>query len=302
LDGEFAAQYQIDFRTGAQTAIDSSRPCAEQRAACAALNRLRARGLLEADQFVAPGQSLSIDVWETVFPKRAREWQLPLIALENFGIFHDEEGFRSSAPDLLPLTPGAEACPFFDQDSHVVYKLFDLRVDGSLGKKLVFALNQEGEFEITHAPANLRNTVEKIALLNEIGAHPTEIVGLSDSGDYLIVKQPVASRISDFEADRKAAIESIRGILPNRSGLRVTACVVWQAEQTWLISDLHERNIMLDGDGEPTIIDALIGPVPPLAIRELRWLREASEDAKAWRLGLPLPERRLFHDSDDSEL
>ena len=87
-----------------------------------------------------------------------------------------------------------------------------------------------------------------------------------------------------------------------RSGLRVTACIAWHNEQAWLIGDLHERNIMRDGDDIPTIIDALIGPVSPLALRQLRWLREASEDAEALRRDRPLPERNLFYDSDDSEL
>jgi len=86
------------------------------------------------------------------------------------------------------------------------------------------------------------------------------------------------------------------------SGLRVAVCVVWHSEQAWLVGDLHERNIMRDGDGIPTIIDALIGPVSPLAMRKLRWLREASEDAEALRHDLPLPERKLFYDIDDTEL
>ena len=44
---------------------------------------------------------------------------------------------------------------------------------------------------------------------------------------------------------------------------------------------------MRDQDGSPTIIDALIGSVPPAALKELRWLREATEDAQALRENRP---------------
>ena len=37
---------------------------------------------------------------------------------------------------LTALPSGAEAIPYFDKEWGVVYKLFDLRVNGSLGKKI----------------------------------------------------------------------------------------------------------------------------------------------------------------------
>lgn len=59
---------------------------------------------------------------------------------------------------------------------------------------------------------------------------------------------------------------------------------------------------MRDQDGTPTIIDALIGPVPPAALKELRWLREATEDAQALRENRPAVERQRFEDADDDSL
>ena len=53
---------------------------------------------------------------------------------------------------------------------------------------------------------------------------------------------------------------------------------------------------MRNREDEPTIIDALIGPVTPLALKELPWLRHAVEDAKAWRLTGSLPMRRGIED------
>ncbi len=64
--------------------------------------------------------------------------------------------------------------------------------------------------------------------------------------------------------------------------------------QGWLISDLHDRNIMRDREGNPTIIDALIGPIPPTALRKLAWLRNAVEDAEDVRCGREPRKRMQF--------
>lgn len=59
---------------------------------------------------------------------------------------------------------------------------------------------------------------------------------------------------------------------------------------------------MRDQDGTPTIIDALIGSIPPAALKELRWLREATEDAEALPENRPAVKRRRFEDVDDDSL
>lgn len=106
----------------------------------------------------------------------------------------------------------------------------------------------------------------------------------------------------EYYADKKSAVEAVRGIVPSATGLRRNVVVVWLWEQGWLIDDLHERNIMRSVEGEPTIIDALVGPVTPMAYRKLPWLRDACEDAKCLREGKPLPERRAFGDVEDDLL
>lgn len=301
MDGISTAQLHLDFRTGRPSAIYAASSCAEQRAACVALNRQRARGILEAAQLAPPGESLSPDVWDAAFARRSREWDLALIPLEKLGIYHDADGLMSSSGPLQALTSGAEACPYFDPDWKVVYKLFDLRANGSLGKKISLESNDEGEFEICVRDAVLKDTLEKLSVLNEAGAHPTEIVGLSDNGDYLIAKQPLAGAMVNFLEDRDIATCFIHGVNPEGTGLRQRVTVIWLNEQPWLVSDLHERNIMRDLDGHPTIIDALIGPVPLLALKQLAWLRDAVEDAQALRLGKPLPIRKKFDEGVDDD-
>jgi len=244
LDGHSSAQLHLDFRTGRPTAIDARSSSDTQRAACTSLNRERTRSILEAAQFSPPGEQIPAHVWDAAFTRRSREWELPLISLEKLGIFHDRDGLRSSNGNLIALPSGAEACPYYDPEWSVVYKLFDLRANGSLGKKISLELNDEGEFELMEGKdADLKSTLEKLAVLNEAGAHPTEIVGLSDNGDYLIAKQPLALPMKDYLQDRHTATLAICGIVPQATRLKRAITVIWVNMQPWLLADLHDRNI-----------------------------------------------------------
>lgn len=95
--------------------------------------------------------------------------------------------------------------------------------------------------------------MEKLAVLHEAGACPTEIVGLADSGDYLIAKQPLCRETQGFIEDRKLAAEAMHAILPKFS-LGREIRVFWRRDQAWCIRDLHENNVMVGGDGKATII------------------------------------------------
>lgn len=77
--------------------------------------------------------------------------------------------------------------------------------------------------------------------------------------------------------------------------------VIWLNSNGWLISDLHHRNIMRDREGNPTIIDALIGPVPATAQRKLAWLRNALGDAEDVRCGREPRKRMQFGDETDDD-
>ena len=58
---------------------------------------------------------------------------------------------------------------------------------------------------------------------------------------------------------------------------------------------------MRDREGNPTIIDALIGPVPPAAQRKLVWLRNAVDDAEDVRCGRETRKRMQFGDETDDD-
>jgi hypothetical protein len=300
LDERSPTQLQIDFRTRRPTAIDFVSSSAEQRAACTTLNRERTSGILEAAQLAASREPIPVDVWNATFARRSRQKGVPLIPLEVFGLRHDEDGMLCS--DYLAALPsGAEANPYRDDDWNVVYKFFFLGEGGSLGKKIELREREDDRFEIQLLPARLADTLKKLSVLNEAGGHPTEIIGLSANADFLIAKQPLAFPYKDYQKDREIATAAIGGIVPPFTNLQRQVAVFSLNSEGWLISDLHNRNIMRDREGNPTIIDALIGPVPPVAQRKLAWLRNAVEDAEDMRYGREPRIRLRFGDETDDD-
>lgn len=290
---EHSEQFQIDFLTGQPTAISGPVLTAAGRTACSALNRQRARGILALSQYTPSGQPVPVDVWTTALTRQSREWRVPLISLTGLGFVREEEGLRCPG-SLRELTPGAEAAPYLHAESGMVYKLFDVRRHGELGKKIVLEPGESGEYEVMHRDATLLDTLEKIQTLHNPGAHPTEIIGLDDMANFLIVKQPWAvpqpyntpgrpemDACRLYETDRAAAINAIRAEICRGPGLREPVVVGFIEGQAWLIADLHHRNIMRDQEGNPAIIDALTGLVTPRAHQMLPWLADAVADAKA---------------------
>lgn len=271
MDESHSTQLKLDFRTGRPTTINGRHVSDSERAACSAINRERVLGISQISQFSPSRESIPADVWAATFIRKTREWDVPLISLNRLGLIDDDDGLRASLESnpLGQLRSGAEAYPFVDRDAGVVYKLFYLLENGALGKKINYSLNEEGEFEVRIGDAVLADTLIKLSVLHGMGAHPTEIVGLSDTGTYLIVKQPLASPFENFESDQKEAIGRILGVPLSCQGIRGNVIVSWFEGQAWLVSDLHVGNIMRDGENKPCIIDALVGLVPPKAYNEL---------------------------------
>lgn len=300
MDENSPTQLHIDFRTRRPTAIDFSCSTAEQRAACTPLNRERTRGILEAAQHTPSRESIPVDVWNAIFARKSKQKGVPLIPLERLGIHHDDDGMLTS-DFLIGLPSGAEANPYRDDEWNVVYKFFFLGEGGSLGKKIALKEPETDHYEIQLLPARLIDTLEKLSVLNEAGGHPTEIVGLSSNADFLIAKQPLAFPLKDYQKDREIATRALGGIVPPFTNLTRQVAVFSLNSQSWLISDLHPRNIMRDREGNPTIIDALIGPVPLFAERKLAWLRNAVEDAEDIRYGREPRNRLRFGDGTDDD-
>lgn len=214
---------------------------------------------------------------------------------------------------LTPLKTGAEACPFADFTSGVVYKLFPLRINGGLGKTFEVERDAEqGSITMDVRDAVLSETIEKLMVMHDTGAHPTELVGLDDQGDYLIAKQPLAQAYGDLENLRDitvAKIDSVRPLavermlaIPCRAGFKRPVWILWCDDRVWAMSDLHPGNVMQDANGMPCIIDALLAPLPPGLIAANRLLFEAASDARIWRETGKRPKRKAFEDVNDDDL
>lgn len=213
MNEDFPAQFAIDFRTDRPSAIDFASSASSQRAACSSLNRQRAGSILDAAQRTPSRESLSVDVWNAAFASESSQRDVPLISLGKMGITLDADGMLRS-DELRQLRSGAEAYPFADDEARVVDKLFNLRANGSLGKRVALEKLEEDRYEIVLCDATLRDTLEKLVVLNDAGGHPTEVIGLSDDGNFLIAKQPLAMPYVDFLKDRRLATEAILAVVP----------------------------------------------------------------------------------------
>ena len=312
MNGIASTQFHIDFRTGRETALTGAAFGAGERAACSALNRQRAQGIQEATRSTPSRESLSADVWAALVASRARDWAVPLVSLSGLGLGLDRDGMPTSR-FLIPLKTGAEASPFADLEWGVVYKLFPLHSNGGLGK--TFEIERDAArtgFSMSVRDAVLAETIEKLMVLHDAGAHPTELVGLDEQGDYLIAKQPLAQSFGDIESERDAtiakidtarpqAIEAMRAV-PCKAGFKRPVWIIWCDERAWVLSDLHPGNVMQDANRQPCIIDALLAPVPPGLISTDRLLAEAVADARSWRETGVLPKRKAFEDVNDDDL
>lgn len=296
------ADLQPDPFLGHDSFIRSARVSARAREAGTRLNRQRASGIAAALEAHASGQSSQVDGWFAAAARVAAELGVPLVSLEALGIGFDDEDHLTSRI-LRPLTGGAEAKPFADDQRGVVYKLFDLRDSGALGKKILLQFGNPWEADVRMVDAVLFETMEKLAVLHEAGAHPTEIIGLADTGDYLIVKQPMAQPHGpDLDEDRRIAVAAMKA-LPVRGGIRGGDLrVFWVAGKAWLLGDLHRGNVMRDEDGVPTIIDALIGQVPTSALGSLPALSKAVQEAREMREGTRTHASDLFDGVNDDDL
>jgi hypothetical protein len=193
-------QSEIDYRTSCPTFVTGERCQPEQWKGIVELNRARAFNIKEAAKQHAQGESISIDVWTTSFEGRCKQFKVPLVHLDAFGFFFNDIHLLASN-DVQKLNEGKEASAWLDISKRCVYKLFDLRANGKLGEKLVLEMGEYGECIAVYQPATLSDTLDKLQLLNAIGACPTEIVGLTATGDYLIAKQPFCQPYINFEND-----------------------------------------------------------------------------------------------------
>lgn len=170
-----------------------------------------------------------------------------------------------------------------------------------MGKRLALDEEMEHCWRATPVDGDLQATLEKLNVLHDAGACATELIGLAESGHYLIVKQPLCHAVGEIDDDRNRAAEAMLAVTPRHS-LGREIRVFWLGGQAWCLGDLHPRNIMRDAAGQPTIIDALIGPLPPRVLRAAPRLLASVEKARARREGRPFATDDAFASVSDDAL
>lgn len=296
-------QLRIDFRTGRPTAIHGSSISEAQWRACVDLNRSRAGGLLAAAREPASRESVPAHVWADIVARRTRTQEIPLISLDAFGFYRDEIGAVASHT-LQRLGSGKEAVAWGDPQTGGVYKMFNLFLDeqkrGRLGQQLVFHMQGDFECSVSFEDADIYHVVEKLRILHEVGTCPTEIVGLTEGGYFLVAKQLWCQPYKDLMADRLEAVKAIHAVLPTGS-YQQQIWVFWADGRPWAIGDLHRGNIMRMPHDGPTIIDALIGQIPDRIMRQVPEIHRAVMLAKRWKETGVLQSADLFANSKDED-
>jgi hypothetical protein len=192
--------------------------------------------------------------------------------------------------------------PFADDARGIVYKLYDLRGDGSLGKKLVFRRDSEGTWEPGLADATIYETIEKLAVLHECGGLPTEILGLDDTGSFLLARQPLALPYGDdlmqSRVEAALAMHAVIVQAPRMHEFRV----FWCGDQPWGLGDLHSGNIMRDATGAAVVIDALLAEIPKNVQSDTPGIARARATSRRRAAGLTDAEPDLFAGVNDAEL
>ena len=230
---------------------------------------------------------------------------MPLIDLSVLG-FEDADADFMSSRYLGNLGLGREATAWMDRDNRCVYKLFDLKLDpenrASMGLMLHLNITSPFEAELQQIPATVSHILEKLCVLHEAGACPTEIVGLSLDGKYLIAKQPHCKNYHDLDEDRKVAVADMRGVAPKGSFGGDQLYVFHSGGRDWMLSDLHKGNIRRLENRRPTIIDALIGEISQEQRTALPKLENAVSHARQLASGAEPLSDDPFFGVDDSEL
>lgn len=189
-----------------------------------------------------------------------------------------------------------------------------------MGKRLAMPSAGDGEgYEIVDEDSDGYDVLQKISIMNEAGALMTEEVGLSDCFYYIVTKQPRAyplgyisenerippghPNLARFDSDRNKAQDSMRAVgIIGGHGLNAHTVMIYVNGEYWLVGDLHEKNVMLDVNGNPTIIDALIGLVTSLALDRHGWLLSNCEAAFEFRETGGMPDRDPYKNINDDEL
>lgn len=160
---------------------------------------------------------------------------------------------------------GGEALGFVDSRQGVIYKTFLRYGTGVIGYQLQPRV-ANGRLIPGSIGASVPGLQRRFAVLNALGATPTEILGVSPQG-ILIVKQPLAS-VTQTEIGARVAelgrmrVRKIPSDLVQADAPGVDYFVALVAGQPYLLTDVHQGNFVQDNQGDARLVDAAVGVLP----------------------------------------
>ncbi|MBP7140755.1 MAG: hypothetical protein KBA71_02515 [Opitutaceae bacterium] len=222
---------------------------------------------------------------------------LPLCPLDLFGFPPgSEDPFDEGNPRLRRIGSGVEATAFQSEDGSI-YKFYLPREDGRIGGSFIFSPGSDEVAWLAEAClGSYRSLFEKLLLIMALQGMPTEVIAATPEG-IIVAKQACGARVPDG-TDTSLLQPPALIPIPSRflRAHRDHPRLFFLGGTTWLIADLHCRNLVSAADGTLRAIDLLAAPLPGNLIHSnpliAGWLSRVRHD----------PHAPLLREVDDSEL
>ncbi|MFO1446903.1 MAG: hypothetical protein U1F61_01900 [Opitutaceae bacterium] len=188
---------------------------------------------------------------------------LPVVPLGSFGFPEEsEDPFGEGSPRLRRIGSGVEASAFQSEDGSI-YKFFLPREGGRIGGSFSFV--RGGDDVAWMAEASLgsyRDLLQKLQLILALGGMPTEVVAVTPEG-VLVVKQSCGERLPE-DTDTSTLLPSELIPIPARflRARRDHPRLFFWKGGSWLVADLHAKNMVRAVDRTLRVIDLLAAPLP----------------------------------------
>ena len=224
---------------------------------------------------------------------------VPVVELAKFGFTGTDPQQPPATGPLRYLGGQAEGSVYADPGQGVVYKfLHDFEGGPSRGAFPMLTPTDEGRlgYSLIPAPSD-RHLQVRVAVQNGLGGTPTEIVGRTPQGHW-ILKQPLSadpelrgsSQTVNQAIDRMGLVQIPHGMIENAG----PAHVAWFRDRPWFVTDTSADNFIGDTQDHPRAADLLLSPLPPEVLSRVRDLDRVVAQAQDKALELGHRDARLF--------
>ncbi len=264
----------------------------EESALLAGLAEIRRKGRspaaqIESDEGV--GADASADP-RTGLKKAVERFQreVRLISLADLG-------FDGRSPNPLEeanlwlrrIGGGVEAWAFADVSSPGgwIYKFFMPRPEGGIGATFRLERTASGEgWAARSAPGSYADVVRKLILINALGGMATELCGITPEGVVVVKQAP--GRVFAEDTPTSGMLPASLIPFPSRflTADRDHPRLFFLGEEPWLVADTHSKNVVLDPEGVPRVIDLVAAPLSELERTDAMlgaWLRRVRLNPRA---------------------